>query len=564
MKLFRVAIVLAALVALPTASTAEDLPTLYQSYLDLSDATTVNYVSSQLQAAGISSADYPTLYSTLQQSQQIYANAKAKGINIPQVVVTSSSDDLDTIYTTVPSYSTSNGTVSAQSVTTVPNEPTTTVQTVGIYNGSKTVASPTADITVGGTATLVTSVSGKAVSGVTDYTAEGASTFVYPATVLGESVMAQLNLTAEDDIALAQATDMAFSTTTSTVSITNDAPVDTKNVGYIKDCLVRSDSDCSYVFKKINGQWVVQLPLKGSATFSEAIATDPTTGLPTNPQYSVAIYYPDVGGGCTMPNTSFASQVKVNGKTASWNANPAQFGAPCSDIPYGKTVDVVYQLLMGFTSTSGNPLVAAVTSEQGSTVANVYRTEPMEFVYGCIAPGSKISLADGTTREIEKIVVGDKLLGQGGKSLEVTAYSRGPETKRLFTVQTADGKTVELTDTHPVPLADGTTKLAQELAVGDVVLTSGGSSALSKITERSYNGDVWNLALGKPQPSKLTLKTEEHSFFANGILVGDTRAQAHFNRVHRDSPQEILSRLPKRWHKDFHSAQLRELHAQSR
>ena len=549
----------AALVALcltPALARADDLPTLYETYLDLSDPTAVTYVTDQLTAAGLSSADYPTLYSTLQASQQIYASANAQGINIPQVVVTGDGQSLSPIYVVVPSYAATSNALSAESVTSVPNNPTTAVQTIGIYSGDTAVVSPQGDITVGGTAHLLTGATGAALPGVTSYTAEGASTFIYPATVLGEANMAALNLTADDDIALAQATDMPFTTSATTITITNTAPVDTKNVGYIKVCLVRSDSDCSYTFPQVNGKWIVEMPLSGSATFSEAIKTD-STGAPVSPAYSVAIYYPDVGGGCTMPNTAFASQVTINGATATWNANPGVFGPVCSDIPGGVTVDVVYQLVMGFQGVTGSPLLASVTSEQGSTVANVYRTEPMEFVYGCLAPGTLITLADGTSRAIEKIAVGDRLRGLDGRGLEVTSYTKGPETKRLFTIITADGKSVRMTEAHPVPLADGTVKQAHKLLVGDRMSTAAGPVAITKLTEAAYSGDVWNLAVGGPQQSKATLDTASHAFFANGLLVGDARAQAHYSRRQRNDPQEILAHLPARWHRDFDSAQKR-------
>ncbi|MBL4789616.1 MAG: hypothetical protein JKY60_11420, partial [Kordiimonadaceae bacterium] len=290
---------------------ADDLPVLYEQYLDLAEPDAVTYVTDQLNAAGITETDYPTLYTTLQQSQAIYATANSLGINIPEIVVDNGSQTLQPIYIVVPSYASATTTLSAESITSIPNFPTTTVQTIGIYSGDTAVADPTGDITVGGISSLLTVVSGSALSGVSDYTAEGASTFIYPASVLGDTVMAQLGLTADDDIALAQATDLDFTTTATTISITNTAPVDTQDVGFIKVCLVRGDSDCSYTFPQENGEWIMQLPLSGSVTFSEAIATDPTTGLPTNPDYSVAIYYPDLGGGCIMPDTDFANQVTV-------------------------------------------------------------------------------------------------------------------------------------------------------------------------------------------------------------------------------------------------------------
>ena len=139
--------------------------------------------------------------------------------------------------------------------------------------------------------------------------------------------------------------------------------------------------------------------------------------------------------------------------------------------------------------------------------------------------------------------------------MEVTGYTIGPDNDQLFSVTTANGYTVRMTRQHPVPLADGTVKVASDIELGDELLTADGTSEVTEVVAEAYDGKVWNLMVGKAQRSRTKVDTSEHAFFANGVLVGDAVAQAHYNIVKYNSPEEILKRLPARWKHDFDSAQ---------
>jgi hypothetical protein len=64
-------------------------------------------------------------------------------------------------------------------------------------------------------------------------------------------------------------------------------------------------------------------------------------------------------------------------------------------------------------------------------------------------------------------------------------------------------------------------------------------------------------------PPKAAININQHTFYANGILVGDGRAQTHYSREPVANVSEILARLPSQWHADFHSAELHKLKHQA-
>lgn len=533
-------------------------PLTLEGYYDLSQAANVQAVMTALSAAGITQDKYPQLYNSLNGAPSIYQMAQKDGVNLVQAITTAEGGGLQPMNVLAPSAAA--GTVSAEAVASIPNQPYAVANAVGISAGGSVVAAPQGSVTIGGPGHIATTVSGKQ-TGASQYTANGVTVYVYPISALG-AVSSKFSVPPTTPVAFAAPLKSSF-TDSSGTDIVNTAPTNVKGNAYIKTCIVRGDPDCDYQYDKTGGQWEITMPIIGSVTFPQPVAVNPQTGVPTNASYNVAIWYPDVGGGCQMPDAAFASQVTVNGNVLSWNATPAQFGTVCSQIPVGVTQSVTYQLTMLVQNTSGGFMTATVTTQQGPTVANTLRLLPMEFVYGCLAPGTEITMADGGKRSIEKVRADQQVRGIDKSRLRVSAYTRGPEHNGLWEVMTANKKTVRMTDMHPVPLRDGSVKLAKNLRVGDMVSTDTGPSKIVRVSHLPYSGMVWNLDLGAPVLPKAAININQHTFYANGILVGDGRAQAHYSREPVAKASEILARLPPQWHADFHSAELHKLKHQA-
>lgn len=533
-------------------------PDTYGGFFDLSDPATQTYVTQQLNAAGITASAFPALFTAISGSQTIYSTANAKKLVIPSLFNSAEGSALQPVMLVSPSYSGPSSTIQATNTTSVPNNPTAVANTIALYNGSTALDGAQGGVVIGGTGVVSSTATANSVSGVKEYAANGVAVYVYPASVLGSGVDAQLNVSSTTPVAVAMPLAGSVSATNGSTSIDNVAPTTVKGNPQIYLCFGRNSANCDYYYPT----GIIQMPQIGSVTFPNTISADPTSGIPLNAQISASISLPDIGGGCTMPNSAIGSQVKANGSTLIWNIDPAQFGALCpaynpSQPFYGTTVTANYTFAIQVQDTSGSPMTALITTNQAVSPGNgTLVLSPMEFIYGCLREGTVITMAGKQkSQKIETVQAHQSVRGLDGKPLQVHAYWRGKEQGGMYQITTANKRMVEMTKTHPVPLVDGRVKQARKLALGDVLTTDKGPSKIVKITILPYDGLVWNLDLGSPQSIHAPLDMATHSFFANGILVGDGRAQNHHARAVRQSPENVLATLPKEWHRDFISAQ---------
>ncbi|MBC61833.1 MAG: hypothetical protein CMP11_05190 [Zetaproteobacteria bacterium] len=105
----------------------------------------------------------------------------------------------------------------------------------------------------------------------------------------------------------------------------------------------------------------------------------------------------------------------------------------------------------------------------------------------------------------------------------------GEEKKKMISIRTEDGRTLEITKEHPVFVAPGKMKFAHSLNTNDLLLDiSSQEVAIQRIEEKEYYGDVVNFSTDKDSVT-------EHIIFANNLAVGDQYWQAsledHMNQV---------------------------------
>ncbi len=176
----------------------------------------------------------------------------------------------------------------------------------------------------------------------------------------------------------------------------------------------------------------------------------------------------------------------------------------------------------------------------------------------CLAEGTQVLKADGTTVAVEEVQVGDKLLANGsGLALTVTTLSRGGERKPLVKLTDEAGQEVMVTETHPMVAKRGVVQ-ALELKVGDVVLTREGGRALKKVERVPYDGQVYTVALGTSD-ELARVGPEARTLYANGFLVGDSFLQTKLEKERAVDAREVLAKLSKAWHQDYrhHQAKLK-------
>ncbi|MDA7807338.1 phage tail protein [bacterium] len=123
---------------------------------------------------------------------------------------------------------------------------------------------------------------------------------------------------------------------------------------------------------------------------------------------------------------------------------------------------------------------------------------------GCFIAGSMVLMANGVWKEIEFVVIGEKVMGLNGVTNTVTKLHHHPVAQQV--VYTIDN-TISLTDTHPMLTVEGwksfnpqgTTvlhpdlELAGELMIADTLVTHKGTKGLHDYTKSVQEIPVYNL-----------------------------------------------------------------------
>ena len=142
---------------------------------------------------------------------------------------------------------------------------------------------------------------------------------------------------------------------------------------------------------------------------------------------------------------------------------------------------------------------------------------------GCFPPGVKITMADGSLRNIEDVRAGDLVRnGKTGAPVKVRQVIEGPEALPLLRFG-FDGTTVTTSQAHPVLTAAGL-KPANELKRGDTIFDARGNPHTLTILEMlplEEGQRVINVSLDAASSD-----TDERLIVSDGIITGDIELQA--------------------------------------
>ncbi|KAF7781387.1 hypothetical protein PRUB_b0586 [Pseudoalteromonas rubra] len=182
----------------------------------------------------------------------------------------------------------------------------------------------------------------------------------------------------------------------------------------------------------------------------------------------------------------------------------------------------------------------------------------MQIVYSCLAEGTLITLPNGKQLPIEQLEVGDQVLGASEFSpanhlaLTIEDISVGVETIPMVQLKTKSGKTLLLTESHPVVMQSGQAVWASKVQQGAHILTENGLEMITHIEEVEFTDKVYNLRLGRGKDDPDYQPDESFSMFANGLQVGDLAMQSEHEFSNEiETTEDVLNRLPQVWHQDF-------------
>lgn len=315
----------------------------------------------------------------------------------------------------------------------------------------------------------------------------------------------------------------------------------------------RINTDCDYGCTGSGYPPNIIFPIVGSVNLG-VVPPTPLTGALYIVLTSAA------GGGCVLNATqntqgALSQYISMNGSTASWNLAPGSFPNNNCLQPNGMIFNYTFQL---YVVTATGTVGVAFTSDT-TQIGSVFVPQ-LTIIEGCLPAGTKIRMADGSQRLIEKLAgrTGDQVRSGAGRegARAILSTTTGHEDAPMVELRDDQGHELSLTATHPVMTPWGAVQ-AQELKLGDRVLTEEGPARLVSVERVAHAAPVpiYNLAVGDAAAAA----AQETTFFANGILVGDQEMQQHLVQLAQRPPpppshEEQLQRLPPQWRQDYLSS----------
>jgi hypothetical protein len=353
------------------------------------------------------------------------------------------------------------------------------------------------------------------------------------------------------------------------------APLDIAfNDNLISVCLNRTwTQDCDYDLT--GNPQAIKLPLKGSVRLVsnhffdkpaiDQIKMDLNNNLPRPDAGHVKLVLTNVGGGCDVTNgdtlearmSQFWNQADASPdrKTFSWDltgANSAFFDDGCRQVQDRVKLTLFIPMPIIAGDGSGTRYRSTITlSNDPATLRPDYVFKPITVTNSCLAAGTEIELADGEVVAIETIKAGDQVVNPFRPALTVVDTAVGFETVPMVRIKSEAGRSLLMTEMHPIQVKDRGMVQARSLHKGDVVMTKAGPSKLTEVSREPYGGKVYNVKVGS-DAEKLALAADQTVVYANGFMVGDGQIQKKYESIAMTRKEGgILARLPAKWHRDY-------------
>lgn len=159
----------------------------------------------------------------------------------------------------------------------------------------------------------------------------------------------------------------------------------------------------------------------------------------------------------------------------------------------------------------------------------------LDLKIGCFAKGTRITMADGSEREIESIRMGDHVIvDTNWKMSTVRNIFTGMEAEMVM-IETENGLKLMVTSNHPIETDAGLCE-AGKMNAGMKVLTAEGTmEPIKYLYTVEYNDRVYNL--------ELDVADGEGRVIAEGIVAGDMYAEQKMQHIARTTLEEEPSPL---------------------
>ncbi|MCP3164497.1 Hint domain-containing protein [Myxococcus qinghaiensis] len=360
-------------------------------------------------------------------------------------------------------------------------------------------------------------------------------------------------------------------------AITVQAPVDTVlNDNLISVCLNRTwTQDCDY---DLTGTpQAIKLPLKGQLSLTTAhlfdqakinqFKADLTAGMVTYDVGHLKLILTNAGGGCDVTDGNLIearmsqfwdrATLSADQKTFSWDltgAYAAFFDDECRQVQ--DEVKLTLKIVLPIVASAGGAVYqSSVTLSNDRSVPRPdYTFKKITVTNSCLAAGTEIELAEGKVAPVESLKAGDRVSNPHQPTLTVMDTAIGVETVPMVRIRSESGRSLLMTEMHPIQVLARGMVQARALKTGDVVMTKTGPSKLVAVSREPYAGKVYNVKVGS-DAEKLALAADQTVVYANGFVVGDGQIQQKYESVAMTKQNEnVLATLPAKWHRDYQLA----------
>lgn len=197
---------------------------------------------------------------------------------------------------------------------------------------------------------------------------------------------------------------------------------------------------------------------------------------------------------------------------------------------------------IGFKDKNGNiheVSIISVDKPHDTGYGRFFETLPLYIIWGCIAKGARVLLADNTEVAIEHVKCGDMIKTPDNTDVKVVDIYHGTEELMRCIKAHGEQNEVRVTLDHPLLTPDGW-KPAIDLKIGDQIQTRNcGFTEIEDIYTMPYNEEVFSLEC-----------SESKGFYANNYAVGDIMIEnAYETRKEEETqiPPALLEELNKIW-----------------
>lgn len=362
-------------------------------------------------------------------------------------------------------------------------------------------------------------------------------------------------------------------------------PVDHTGDALISLCVHRgSPVGCdSYLEPPPGEYWHLQVPMQGEIHamsnhyFSQAkideILRALTQGMSHEDAGTFTVTLTTKGGGCPVAerddvNVPIRAQMlafwktvalKDGDRTFTWNLTGNETGLFRRSCAINDNLKIT--AFIPLTLFAGDDPINPITSSM--TLSNDLRELPIGeggrieravITNSCLAKGTKILVKGGKARAIESLKIGQEVANPydgSDHALTIMDAISGVEPTPMVRILDEAGRTLLLTEMHPLSTPDRGMVQARALRAGDVVMTTDGPSKLTEVTREAYSGRVYNLKIGSER-ELANLQPDQTIIYANGFVVGDAQIQSkHEDLADRQERTSPAAKMPSQWRQDY-------------